>query len=131
MLKSIKEQKGFIALTTVLLVLVITLAVGISVGLGSIIEMQASLQKNQSSVTYYLANLCVEEALMKLKEDINYIGNETINLSGGSCTILPVEGSWTIKTSANYSNQIKKIKIIVSQVNPQMVISSWEEVASF
>jgi len=131
MLKSIKEQKGFIALTTVLLVLVITLVVGISVGLGSIIEMQASLQKNQSSASYYLANLCAEEALMKLKEDINYAGNEIINMVNGNCSILPVEGQWTIKISADSANQIRKIKIVVGQVNPKMLISSWEEVADF
>ena len=89
------------------------------------------LQKSQSSKAYYLANLCAEHALMDLKNDINYPGDETINLGEGSCQILPVEGLWTIKVSAESDNQIKKMKIIINTINPQMIISSWEEVANF
>ena len=68
---------------------------------------------------------------MKLKENIDYSGGETIEIGGGNCQILPIEGNWTIKTIANFQNQIKKIKIIISKVNPQMVISSWQEVSEF
>ncbi len=124
-------MKGFIALTTVLIILVIALLVGIGLGLRSISEMKMGLQKSQSSESYYLANLCAEQALMKLKEDSNYTGNETISTENGICEILPIEGSWTIKVSATSSNQIKKMKIIVSQINPQMIIVSWEEVPDF
>lgn len=131
MLKSKKEQKGFIALTAVLIVLAIALAVGISASLGSITEAKNSLQKNQSSAAYYLTNLCAEEALIKLKENPNYLGNETINTTGGTCNILPIEGSWTLKVTGSAFNQIKKMKIIISQINPKLIINSWEEVASF
>jgi len=122
---------GFIALVTVLIIFAITLLIGLSVSLLSINEAQMGLKKFQSSQTYFLANLCAEQALMKLKENINYSGNETIEIEGGNCQILPIEGSWIIKVSGNFQNQIKKIKIIISQVNPQMIISSWQEVAEF
>lgn len=124
-------QKGFIALVTILIVLGITLLIGLMISQLSIGEAQMSLQKSQSSQTYYLANLCAEESLMKLKEDSNYPGNEIINTENGSCQILPVEGNWIIKISANSQNQIKKMKIEVSQINPEMLISSWSEVADF
>jgi hypothetical protein len=127
----LKTNNGFIALVTVLIIFAIALLIGLSVSLLSISEAQMGLKKSQSSQSTYLANLCAEDALMKLKEDINYSGNETIEIGGGSCQILPIEGNWTIKTIANFENQVKKIKIIVSQVNPQMLISSWQEVADF
>ena len=127
----LKTNNGFIALVTVLIIFAIVLLVGLSIGLLSINEAQMGLRKSQSSQAYYLANLCAEDALMKLKEDINYSGNETIEIEGGSCQILPIEGKWTIKTISNFQNQVKKIKIIISQVNPKMIISSWQEVADF
>src|SRR4030042_1222322 len=90
-----------------------------------------SFKKNQSSQAYYLANLCAEESLMKLKENINYNGNETINIVNGNCQILPIEGRWTIKVSGDFQNQTKKIKIQLNQINPEMIINSWYEVAEF
>ena len=127
----LKKQKGFIALTTVLIISALTLMVGISISLGSIGEIKMGLQRSLSSQSYYLANLCAEQTLMKLKEDSSYLGNEIINVSNGSCTILLIEGHWTIKVSASSSGQIKKMKLTVSQINPKMIVDSCEEVAEF
>ena len=126
-----ETSSGFIALVTVLIIFAIALLIGLSVSLLSISEAQMGLKKAQSSQAYFLANLCAEQALIKLKENIDYSGGETIEIGGGNCQILPIEGNWTIKTIANFQNQIKKIKIIISKVNPQMVISSWQEVSEF
>jgi len=125
-----KKMRGFIALTTVLIILGIVLAVGLGLGLLSIGEAQMSLQKSQSSQVYYLANLCAERALMELKETKGAYGGENIDIEGGNCQIL-VEGIWTIKVTATFSGQTKKMKIIVSQIDPEMIIGSWQEVAEF
>jgi hypothetical protein len=122
---------GFIALITVLIILIITLLIGLSFSLLSINETKMGLNKTQSSQAYFFANLCAEQALMNLKENINYSGNETIVLDNNSCQILPIEGQWIIKTVGSSQNQIKKMRILVSQVNPQMIIESWQEVADF
>lgn len=126
-----QNQKGVIALITVLIVVAVSLSIGISINLLSINEAKMSLQKNQSSKSYYLSNLCAEQALMKLKENSNYSGNETINTEEGECTILPIEGSWTIKLSATSSNQARKMKIVVGKINPKMIINTWQEVGDF
>lgn len=123
--------KGFIALITVLIISALVLVVSIGLGLRTIDEMKMGLQKSLSSETYYLANLCAEDALMKLKENSNYSGGEIINIGKGSCTILPIEGNWTVKISASLSGQVKKMRLIISQINPEMVIDSWQEVADF
>jgi len=125
------EERGFVALTTILIILALSLILGLGISLLSISEMTMGLEKSFSSRAYYLANLCAEDALIELKENINYQGNKTIGIEGGNCQILPIEGNWTVKTIGNFQNQIKKMKIVISQVNPQMVIQSWEEVADF
>jgi len=124
-------SRGFIALITVLIILAVALLVGLSVSFLSISEATMGLKKSQSSQAYFLANLCAEDALMKLKEtNGSYTGETKPNIEGGSCEI-SVVGNWTINVLANFQNQIKKIKIVVSQVNPEMIISSWQEVADF
>jgi type II secretory pathway component PulK len=129
--KSFSLQRGFIALITVLIILGIILMIGVGISFLSVEEASMGLQKSQSSQAYYLSNLCAEHALMKLKEDSSYTGNEIINIDNDNCQVLPIEGNWTIKVTANFQNQIKKMKIKVSQVSPKMVIDSWEEVAAF
>ncbi len=106
--------------------------IGLSVSFLSIGEASMSLQQSQSSQAYYLANLCAEEALIELKEDSDYTG-ETVNIENGSCTSLvsPAVGAWTVEISADFQNQIKKIKIVINQINPEMIINSWQEVAEF
>lgn len=125
------RPSGFIALVTLLIIFSIALLIGLGIFLLSIGEMKMGFKKTQSSQAYYLANLCAEQALMKLKENINYPGDETIEIEGGNCQILPIEGIWIIKVIGFFQNQVKKIKIAVNQVNPEMTISSWQEVADF
>jgi len=124
-------MRGFIALITVFIIISIALLISLGFGLLSIGEMDMGFKKTQSSQAYFLANLCAEQALMKLKEDINYQGQETINIENDSCQILQIEGQWIIKTIGNMQNNIKKMRISVNQVNPQMIIDSWQEVADF
>jgi nitrate/TMAO reductase-like tetraheme cytochrome c subunit len=124
-------MKGFIALITIFIILAILLLLGLSFGLLAISETNMSLEKTKSSQAYFLANLCAEQALMKLKENTSYSGNEVININNGSCQILQIEGQWIIKTQGNFQNDVKKMRISVSQVNPQMIIDSWQELADF
>jgi hypothetical protein len=125
----IKTQQGFVALMTVLIILAVGIVIGVSLGMGTLIQMKNALGKTQSLKASYLANLCAEYALIKLKGNPGYLGNEILNMGDGSCTIFPTEGNWTIKVSANSSNQIRKLKIIVDHINPRMAITSWEEVS--
>lgn len=124
-------MRGFIALITILIILGVALLIGLGISQLSLNEAQMGLQKSQSSQAYYLTNLCAEDALMTIKEGGTYTVPTTINQGNGSCTILPIEDNWIIKISGNFQNQIRKIKIVVSQINPKMIIQSWQELADF
>jgi hypothetical protein len=126
-----KNLGGFIALFTIFIILSLLLLLGLSFGLLAISETDMSLVKVQSSQAYFLANLCAEQALMKLKENINYSGNETINTDNGNCQILQIEGQWIIKTKGFSQDSVRKIRISISQVSPRIIIDSWQEVADF
>lgn len=130
-----KNQKGYIALILVLIISGVTLLVAISANLLGISESDMGLQKSQSSQSFYLATLCAEDALMKLKDNLGYPGNETLSIDNGTCDILSVEGSGNqnriIKTTGTYFNQTRKIKITINKVNPKTSIGSWQEVVDF
>ena len=121
--------EGFIALVALLIILGIIILIGLTVSQLSIGEAQMAFQRSQSLQAYYLASLCGERALITLKENSSYAG-ENINIEGGSCEIY-VEGNWILRVKADFQNQVKKIRVIISQINPQITIQSWQEVADF
>jgi len=128
-------NNGFIALTSILIIGALVLAVAIGVSLRSISESRMSLGEQESHRALALANLCAEQALMRLESILNYNGNESIIIEEESCDILAIEGlgnvDRTIKTQSTVSGYTKKVKIEVSQVSPTIQISSWEERADF
>jgi len=129
------NQKGYIALILILIILGLTLMIAISANLSGISEADMGLQKSQSSESFYLATLCAEDALMKLKRNLGYPGNETLTIGEGNCNILSVEGSGNtnrvVKTAGNIYNQTRRIRIQINVVNPKMKINSWQEVVDF
>lgn len=128
-------SNGYIALVSILIICAIILLIAISTNLLAISESDMGLQKDQASQTYYLASLCAEDALMKLKNHLNYSGDEAIIINNGSCYIYPTEGSGNqdriIKTTGTIYGHTRKIKIEIDRVNPDVQINSWQEVADF
>jgi len=130
-----KQKQAYIALITILIISAVTLLIAVSSSLFGISETDMGLIEDQSTQSYYLANACVEYSLEKLKNNINYTGNETLDIDDGSCYIYLPEGSGnenrTIKVTGTLANQTRKIKIIIEKINPSITISSWQEVSEF
>ncbi len=130
-----KHQQAYIALITILIISAVTLLIAASAGLFGISETDMGLIEDQSTQSYYLANACAEYALERLKNNVNYAGDETLDIDDGSCYIYLPEGSGNedriIKATGTLANQTRKVKIIIEEINPLMVISSWQEVSEF
>ena len=125
-------MNGYIALISVLIISALAILVASSANLISISESKMGLQENQSWESFYLAKACAEDALMKLKDDLNYTGNETLPFDTENCTISPIEGTGNenrvIKVTAMVFKQTRKIKIEINRVNPETEIKFWSEV---
>lgn len=128
-------MRGFIALTSILIIGALILTISIGLSLRSIGETQISLAEQESHRALALANLCAEAALMKLESVLNYGGNESMAVGGQSCDIMSIEGSGNlnriVKAKSTVSGHTKKVKVVVSRISPVMQITSWEEVADF
>ena len=128
-------MKGYVALISVLIIsaiLLITVAAVSQFGIG---EALMIMQLNKSAEGDYLTEACAEEALMKLAEDNNYAGNETITINSRSCQILAMENpggdTRVIKVISAINNQTKRVRIEVNQLRPQTRVSLWQQVANF
>ena len=125
-------QEGFIVLIALLVILGIIILIGLTASQLSIGEAQMAFQRLKSLQAYYLADLCTERVLITLKENSSYTG-ESIDIENGSCEIL-VDGGLSakiIKVKAIFQDQVKKIRVVTSQINPKITIQSWQEVADF
>lgn len=78
-----------------------------------------------------LANACAEAAIMKLQETFGYAGNETLQISGKQCDILPLEGTGAynriIKTRASAKGYTRYVKATIGKISFPTTISSWRE----
>ncbi|MEI7604088.1 MAG: hypothetical protein WCJ19_03650 [bacterium] len=127
-----KNQKGYIAIVSVLLLGIVTILIAISVVLMSIDNAMTVSALNDSNRARDLSRACAEVAMNNLRSSLSYAGNETITIDSNACHILSVLGtgntSRTIQTDSTVGKSTQRMRIIISQVTPATVISSWQEV---
>ncbi|PJE58105.1 MAG: hypothetical protein COU81_02470 [Candidatus Portnoybacteria bacterium CG10_big_fil_rev_8_21_14_0_10_36_7] len=83
----------------------------------------------------YLASSCAQDALLKLSNDINYGGDEILNVGDGQCETLAIINSGgeqrTIQIQSTVGGAIKKVQVEVLALIPNIVIGSWDESPNF
>jgi len=130
--RSYKGTRGYIALTTVLIVGLVA-----SVIMVSLITLGLSASRSGNSV--YLsakarsaANACAEVALRQLRADSNYVASNvaiTVETNQCSYTVLNTGGTTRqIDANATVENTTRKVRILISGLAPKVVISSWQEI---
>jgi len=133
-------QKGYIALITVILVSASLLTVVLAVsheGFFSRFGVLESLQKEQSA---YLAESCINTAILKIAQDTNYLENTTKTIKVGihSCEIISISTG-----SVFMSNRVIKSQGRIGDVYTNLVVEmdpsklplidivSWAQLARF
>ncbi len=119
---------GVILLGSALLMALLALAFGMNTG------SKIARRNVDGAKSYYLAMSCAEVALEKLWEDSSYGGNEMLTFNEGLCGILPLEeesGQKIIKSYGSFADTTRRLKITIATTSPQILISSWQEVADF
>lgn len=123
--------QGYIAITSAIVItfLIIVVASALSVSTYFARSNVLSSQTKETSLT--LAEACADQALLKLKQDPSYSGNETITVEAlDTCAILPitVQGNQkTIETTATVQGAASKVKVVANQ-SSSLSIVSWEEI---
>lgn len=82
-----EQQKGYIALTTVLVVLPLLLLTGINLVYENITEMVAGKMRFDYNILELNAETCLEESVRKIKFNPQYTGTLNFSLTGWSCEV--------------------------------------------
>jgi hypothetical protein len=120
--------RGYVALTSVLVVAAIMVVIIITVSLVSISEGQMSYAEYKKEETIDIVEACTEEALYRLKR--TEVVQEQFPLLEATCsaTINSQSGDdWDFTVTASTSGYLKKIRIDATSSNT-ITINSWQEV---
>jgi len=123
-----KNQKGYIALIAVLIIMAVTLSIGLSLNILSIGETQSGLLKQQSAQSFAIADSCLQEAYLRIERDNDYPGG-SLNIGQGSCniTVVPQGADRIITVDSDVDGIIRKIESSVTIVGNNIQFNFWKE----
>ncbi len=122
-------------MTSILIMSSVILIIGLTASVGALMESRMALSFEKASQSLSLANLCAERAIWELKQDENYEGGEELLVEGNSCFIMPIEW-WNeegriVVGEGRVDDHRKRVRVRLSQIDPDIVVSSWEDVLAF
>ena len=102
-----KNTKGFAALITVIILSAVLLLIGSTLSLASYYSGLSSVSNESKEISHHLAMSCGDAVQYALSQDLDYGGNQTINIKQYQCTIGPITiqgglggGAYVVTTSA-------------------------------
>jgi hypothetical protein len=125
------KQGGFIAILTVIALLVFSLSLTVAVTYLSINEAQSGSALSQGAIALALSEGCAEDALLLSRRDENYNGG-TYEYLGGTCNVeVSKNGTvWTLDVSGARDNFARSLEIVVDRQpgSPAVItLQSWLE----
>ena len=128
------SNQGFIALMGVLIAGALGVAAILAIiQLGTEYTQVALSYQNEQRAKAY-AHSCAEEGLARIRALLTYTGTVNMNHQYGSCSALVINTGGvarTIDSSGSVGTIVKRVKVLVSALNPQITVSSWQEVSAF
>lgn len=128
------KSRGFITLVSVLLLAALSVTITSSLILLGLGSSRTGFALEQSNQVKALANACAEEALQQINSFTPFSGTGSLSIGQGSCsyTVTKLTGqNRTIIASGLVGTIIRKISISIDKINPDINITSWQEVTDF
>ena len=116
------SHNGFVVLTSVIILSAVLLLLAATLSSSGYLQGSGTVALQSKDVSYYTALSCTDRAVYKLKQDLDYTGNEDITLGGGySChidaltqTVTPSGIETTIQTSATAYNSNTVLQTVLN-----------------
>ncbi len=126
---------GYITLISVLVIGAVGIAIATSLILLGLSSSRTSFAIEQSNQAKALVNACAEYSLQQIKNSPSYTGTSGLRAPGlGTCSYLvQSQGGQnrTILSIGTVGAVVRKLKIVIVSVSPNITISTWQEVALF
>ena len=127
-------EGGYITLVSVLIVGAIGITITLSLILLGIESSRTTFSADQSHQGRALVNACTEEALELIRTTTSFTGSGNLTLPQGSCSYTVANQgaeNRVVNASGSVGTNVRKVKVIISKINPTIQIVSWQEVADF
>lgn len=121
-------NKGYIALSSVLVIAAVVVVIGVSVSLLSVSEAQMSLASKKGHESLLLTDGCVEEVLLYLNRR-GFLPS-SVNTPEGSCSVQlnsQAGNQWTFTVGGMFEGYHKRIQVTATR-DSVVYINSWKEV---
>lgn len=123
-------KKGFAAITTILILSAVVLAISTTVTLLSIDEAQSSLSLFKGEDNLGFAEGCVEDVMLKIRANSSYSAN-SISRPEGTCSITYNTGgptNWDITVTSQSNTYQRQIRVVFTRNPTGISLSSWKEI---
>lgn len=113
---SVQTKNGYIAISSVIVILAVFLIIGTSLSLLAISGAQLALTNHQQQTALNLANACIEDELMTLNK-FNTVSASAV-LPEGSCQAVvnsQTGNYWTFTVLATVSGYTKQVQVQASR----------------
>lgn len=128
------SQPGFVTLLSTLIVGAVGVAITVSIILLGLASYRTSFTGQQSAEARVLADACAEEGLQQIRDLTTYTGTGSLTLGQGSCTYTVTSQGGenrTVSATGTVGTMIRKTSVIITAINPSLVVSSWQDVGAF
>ena len=128
----INNSKGYIAISSVVIVLAVILSITITMSYSSIGEAQSGLALFQGEENMYHAESCAEDVMLKIR--LNPVAVASFTRPEGTCSIAytlsgPVNWDMTVTfVSATSTTISRSIRVIFSRNATGLTMTTWNEI---
>ena len=122
------NDKGYVAIATVLVVGFVMLSVGMAVTLNSINEIQSSFAETQKEEAIGFVESCVQDALIDINKNNALTGS--IVLPDGTCAVTinsQVGNNWDFSITGTYLGYKKNMRVTATRTST-VTLTSWIEI---
>lgn len=135
-----KKNKGYIAIFSTIILMAVFLLLFIGMFALSLGGMSRATDKEKSTLSLFLTDICIEKALNEIKKDTSYLvgvaEGETMVFGGNYCKIdnmeEPLSDIRIFRATGSFDDyqKIVEVEVLISESDNErtLSISSWEEV---
>lgn len=122
-------QNGYIAISSVLVISFVTIALTTSVALLSIGESQSSFALAKGEDALQFVEGCAEDGILKSRASDSYSGG-AITRPEGTCNIsISKAGNvWTLTASSTNTQYARSIQAVFTRNPTGIILTSWKEI---
>lgn len=120
-------QSGYIAITSVIIICAVALIILSAVSLLGIGETQSGFASVRGNTSFYLAEGCMEHALLQARNNNGYTGG-TLTMPEGVCTITVSKSgtAWTITALVPYQGHTQTVQTDIERTGT-VTIQNWRQ----